>query len=111
MDLPFNDTSYDIVVMHLILAVVPDPAKALQEASRVLRPGGRLFIMDKFIQPGEKALLRRMINPFIRHLATRTDVVFEHLHQGCEELLLVHNQPIMMGGWFRSIELQKKELH
>lgn len=111
MQLPFDDTSFDIVVMHLILAVVPDPAKALQESSRVLRPGGRLLIMDKFIQPGETALLRRMINPFIRHLATRTDVVFEHLHRNCNELLLVQNQPILMGGWFRSIELKKKESH
>jgi len=108
MALPFDPASFDIVVMHLILAVVPDPALALQEACRVLRPGGKLFIMDKFIQPGESALLRRMINPLLRHLATRTDVVFEQLHARCEELQLIDNRPILLGGWFRSIELEKR---
>ena len=108
MQLPFGNASFDIVVMHLILAVVPQPLRALQEASRVLKPGGKIYILDKFIQPGESALLRRMINPLIRHLATRTDVTFENLHQHCQELRLIENRPVLLGGWFRSIELEKE---
>jgi ubiquinone/menaquinone biosynthesis C-methylase UbiE len=108
MQLPFDDAIYDIVIMHLILAVVPNPLKALQESSRVLKPGGKIFILDKFIQPGETALLRRLINPLIRHLATRTDVVFEQLHPCCKELTLIENRPVLLGGWFRSIELEKE---
>ncbi|HEX5636607.1 MAG TPA: class I SAM-dependent methyltransferase [Gammaproteobacteria bacterium] len=108
MQLPYADACFDAVVLHLILAVVPQPLKALQESSRVLKPGGRIFIFDKFLQQNELALLRRAINPFIRHIATRTDVVFEPLLLQCPELQLINNEAALFGGWFRFIQLQKR---
>jgi SAM-dependent methyltransferase len=39
-DLPFSDNSFDIAVMALVIHFVPDPAKAVAEMGRVLRPGG-----------------------------------------------------------------------
>ena len=77
--LPFSDDAFDIVIMHLILAVVPDSSLALQEANRVLKPGGSLFMFDKFLKPGEFAPFRKTFNLISRHVATRTDVVFEHV--------------------------------
>lgn len=65
------DASFDAVVLHLIVAIVPDPVRCLAEAGRVLRPGGRLAIFDKFApDEGEVGLLRRAINPVTRWLAT-----------------------------------------
>jgi ubiquinone/menaquinone biosynthesis C-methylase UbiE len=38
--LPFGDDSFDVATMALVIAFVPDPAKAVGEMARVLRPGG-----------------------------------------------------------------------
>ena len=44
--LPFPDSSFDTAVFTLVLCTVPDPAAALAEAARVLRPGGRLLFVE-----------------------------------------------------------------
>jgi ubiquinone/menaquinone biosynthesis C-methylase UbiE len=44
--LPFGDGSFDTVVCTLSLCNIPDPAKAIAEMHRVLRPGGRLLLLD-----------------------------------------------------------------
>ena len=44
--LPLADRSFDVAVMHHVLHYLEDPADALVEAARVLRPGGRLLIAD-----------------------------------------------------------------
>ena len=36
----------DVVVMHQVMHYLSDPAEALNEAARVIRPGGRLLIVD-----------------------------------------------------------------
>jgi ubiquinone/menaquinone biosynthesis C-methylase UbiE len=45
-DLPFEDDSFDTVVSTLVLCGVDDQPRALREARRVLRPGGRLLFLE-----------------------------------------------------------------
>jgi ubiquinone/menaquinone biosynthesis C-methylase UbiE len=44
--LPFADESFDTAAVTLVLCTVDDPAAALAEAARVLRPGGRLIFVE-----------------------------------------------------------------
>ncbi len=108
MALPFPDAQFDHVVLHLILAVVPQPAQCLGEAARVLKSGGTVIIFDKFLRPQQTALLRRTLNPLSRRIATRMDVVFEEVLGAVPQLQVVSNVPLLAGGWFRGIVLQKK---
>ena len=55
MELPFANAQFDHVVLHLIVAVVPQPAQCLSEAARVLKPGGTIIIFDKFLRPQQRA--------------------------------------------------------
>ncbi|EUA43477.1 ubiE/COQ5 methyltransferase family protein [Mycobacterium xenopi 3993] len=43
--LPLRDQTVDAVVSIAVLQLVPNPAAALAEMARVLRPGGRLAVM------------------------------------------------------------------
>lgn len=45
-DLPVAKESFDAVVIHQVLHYLDDGAGAIREAARVLRPGGRLLIVD-----------------------------------------------------------------
>jgi ubiquinone/menaquinone biosynthesis C-methylase UbiE len=45
-DLPFEDDSFDTVVTTLVLCGVDDQPRALREARRVLRTGGRLLFLE-----------------------------------------------------------------
>jgi len=109
MALPFAPHSFDYVVLHLIVAVVPQPQHCLAEAARVLRPGGRILLFDKFLRRGERAWLRRSLSPLTGGLATRLDVVFEDALETVPELRVLSDQPVLARGWFRLIELQKEE--
>jgi ArsR family transcriptional regulator len=43
---PLPDGSFDAATMHNVLHFADDPSAALAEAARVLRPGGRLVVID-----------------------------------------------------------------
>jgi ubiquinone/menaquinone biosynthesis C-methylase UbiE len=50
-DLPFEDASVDTAVFALSLCTIPDPAAALTEVARVLRPGGRVLFLEHVRSP------------------------------------------------------------
>ena len=44
--LPFPDSTFDSVAMTLVLCTASNPGAVLEEAARVLRPGGRMLFLE-----------------------------------------------------------------
>jgi len=55
-DLPLANDSFDVVILHQVLHFLDDGARAIKEAARVLRPGGRLLVVD--FAPHQQEFLR-----------------------------------------------------
>ena len=105
--LALPDATFDCVVLHLIVAIVPDPLACLREAARVLKPEGRIIFFDKYYHgPGKPRLIRRLLDPPMRFLGTQLNLPLYELVQAAG-LRLVHEEPAMLNGMFRLVTLRK----
>ncbi|MBN9657473.1 MAG: methyltransferase domain-containing protein [Acidobacteria bacterium] len=106
--LGFPDETFDCVLLHLIVAIVPEPLRCLREASRVLKPGGRVMLFDKYFHgPGRPRLIRRLLNPMMKFLVT--DLNLRTLELAAEAgFRVVHEEPAMLNGMFRIARLERR---
>lgn len=77
--LPFPDLSFDVVVLDEVLTLTRRPIRVLEEAARVLRPSGRLLLLDRILpaalrlpaQPSHNVLFENQVNALLRGLGLR----------------------------------------
>jgi ubiquinone/menaquinone biosynthesis C-methylase UbiE len=106
-ELAFADESFDAVIMHLILAVMPQPERGLREAARVLKAGGRIAVFDKFVRDDERvSARRRMLNIVAKPLFSDMTRRLGPLLPGTG-LTIEHDEPTAFGGMYRIVTLQK----
>ncbi len=104
--LDFEDNYFDAVILHLIVAVIPDPINCLKETERVLKSGGQFTIMDKFIDTGTSpGFVRSILNPITNLLATNINRDIDHL---LSETTLDKVSDIKLHSIFRLIKGRKK---
>lgn len=91
-NLPFADGSFDSVIATLTLCSIPDPGTAVAEMARVLRPGGRLVLLDHVASPlpGVRKVQRLLEPAFLRlaadHLLREPEVAVRASRLEVEEL-------------------------
>ncbi|WP_299823711.1 methyltransferase domain-containing protein [uncultured Pontibacter sp.] len=105
--LDFADNSLDAVILHLILAVIPDPVACIKEVERVLKPGGTAMVFDKFLPDGQQpSILRRLFNQL-------ASTLFSDINRSIGSIVshtslkVELNEPAALGGAFRVIRMCK----
>jgi len=107
--LDFPDDSFDVVVLNLILSVVPNGAVAFREAWRVLRPGGRAVIFDKFAsEDGRISALRRGVGKIISLFGTDPNRRLSELMGTPSDLTIERDEPSLLHGQYRIVLLRKQ---
>ena len=62
--LPYPDEHFDTVIFSFVLCTIPDDRRAVAEAVRVLRPGGRLLLVEHVRSPNPIVrTIERLVEP------------------------------------------------
>ena len=81
--LPFDDESFDVVLVPYVMSVVPDPIGVGVELQRVCRRSGQIILLNHFLsQDTIGAKLERWISPLTAHIGFRTDLSLPWLLSG-----------------------------
>jgi ubiquinone/menaquinone biosynthesis C-methylase UbiE len=105
--LEYEAESFEGVILHLVLAIIPDPIRCIKEVERVLRKGGRAVIFDKFLPDNQRpSPLRRALNVF-------TDFAFTNINRQLGPILqttslrIIQEETAGFGGLFKIVLVEK----
>lgn len=82
---PFAEASFDHVVISHTVSVVSDPGRLLRWAARLIRPGGRIVVLNHFCSTDRIiALFERILSPLCVKLGWRSDLSLEDVLRGVD---------------------------
>lgn len=83
-NLPFEDNSFDLVVNKFLLWTLPQPACAVREWKRILKPGGRVLAIDgDWFDSRPSKRIKRLVSEWTETFVkkNRNSIIFRH-HYG-----------------------------
>ena len=110
--LDYPDGTFDAVAAQFIITLVPQPERALNEFSRVLKPGGEIVLVNHFgKKDGPVAKMEALVAPLVAKIgwsssfkATR----IEHWARQSGLFDVVSLSPVFPGGFFKLMRLRKR---
>jgi phosphatidylethanolamine/phosphatidyl-N-methylethanolamine N-methyltransferase len=98
--LPFDDESFDVVLVPYVMSVVPDPIGVARELRRVCRPSGQIILLNHFLsQDSLGAKLERWVSPLTSRIGFRTDLPLQWLLRGAGLRLVDVSGVNVLGLW------------
>ena len=97
---PFADHSFDHVVISHTISVVSEPNKLLHEARRLVKPDGRIIVLNHFRsnQP-VVGWVERVFNPVFVKIGWRSDLALEECLDGVGLRVLYHFKMSAVDVW------------
>ncbi len=113
LNLPFNDKTFDAVVSGFLMRNVADVQRALKEQHRILKPGGRIAVLDttrpkkNLLSPFIKFHMHVLI-PFIGGLLSGMRDAYEYLPNTTENFLTAEELTVrMVAVGFRRVQFKR----
>ena len=104
--LEFPDNTFDDVVASLVFCSVPDPMQGLSEISRVVKPGGKLVMLEHVISSGSvSGAIMNLLNPLV--MWTAGDNINRNTIENVAASGLIIEQVSDLTGIFKLIEARK----
>src|SRR5215831_5952759 len=112
-DLAFDDSSFDCVVAQFVITLVADPERVLSECARVVKPGGRIILVNHlYSERGLAAAFERWFARHARPLGLRPEFPFARLaawaerHGGAE---LIERRRVKPFGIYTLVSFRRPE--
>jgi phosphatidylethanolamine/phosphatidyl-N-methylethanolamine N-methyltransferase len=106
--LTFADESFDIGVAMFVMPVVPEPGKVLGELVRVVKPGGRVILLNHFsADRGLRARAERWLSRFAGAIGWNADFPLERV-MGHPELKLVSKRSLPPFGLYTLLVFERR---
>ena len=109
-NLGFKDNTFDTVVASLVFCSVPDPVRGFREIKRVVKPGGKVLLLDHVLSANRfAAWIMNVMNPMVLRIFG-DNINRKTVENVAKSGLVVEKVADLGSGIFKLIEAKKRAI-